>query len=72
MGQPHMERDLVAILACPDDKASLELDATEGDDRIVTTGTLTCTQCGFAYPIEEGIPNLLPSVMHVDEVNDPA
>ena len=67
-----MERDLVAILACPDDKAPLELQVTDGDDRTVTTGTLNCTSCGFAYPIEEGIPNLLPQEMHVDEVHDVA
>lgn len=58
-----MRRDLLDILACPIDKAELRLDATAtdgGDDDEVLTGTLTCTQCGEAYPITEGIPNLLP------------
>lgn len=55
-----MRRDLLDILACPIDKAELRLDATAEDADEVLTGTLTCTQCGEAYPITEGIPNLLP------------
>ena len=55
-----MRRDLLDILACPIDKAELRLDPTAEDADEVLTGTLTCTQCGEAYPITEGIPNLLP------------
>ena len=55
-----MRRDLLDILACPIDKSELRLDATAEDADEVLTGTLTCTQCGEAYPITEGIPNLLP------------
>lgn len=58
------------ILACPEDKAPLTITVIDGDDDVVQTGTLTCTQCGFAYPIEEGVPNLLPQEMHVDGVTD--
>lgn len=55
-----MRRDLLDILACPIDKAELSLDATAEDDDEVLAGALTCTQCGEAYPITNGIPNLLP------------
>lgn len=65
-----MRRGLVDILACPEDKAALVLDVTKEDDGDVLEGSLTCTECGFVYPIEEGIPNLLPQAMHVDGVTD--
>ncbi len=56
-----MRRDLIDILACPLDKAELRLDATAEDaEGEVLAGALTCTQCGEAYPITDGIPNLLP------------
>ena len=41
--------DLLDLLVCPVDKADLRLDGT----------TLTCTECGRTYPIEDGIPNML-------------
>jgi len=49
--------ELLSILACPVDKAPLEL---QGD-------RLVCTQCGRRYPIRDGIP-----VMLVDEAEPPA
>lgn len=55
-----MRRELMDILACPIDKAELRLDASAEQDGDVITGTLTCTSCAEAYPITEGIPNLLP------------
>ena len=50
------------ILCCPLDKAELELDAEERDEHEdeVVEGTLRCTECGETYPVEDGIPNLLP------------
>lgn len=56
-----MRTDLMDILRCPVDKATLELETAEEDDAgEVLEGTLTCTDCGETYPIEDGIPNLLP------------
>jgi uncharacterized protein len=55
-----MRRDLMDILACPLCKAELRLDVTAEEAGEVIRGTLTCTECGEAYPIDEGIPNLLP------------
>jgi len=44
-----LEPWVLEILACPADKAPLEL----REDRLV------CTQCGRRYPIRDGIPHLL-------------
>ena len=56
-----MQRDLIDILACPADKASLTLTVEHADGDVVVTGTLTCDECGVAYPIRNSIPNLLPT-----------
>lgn len=56
-----MHRDLMDILRCPEDKGTLELEITnEADDGEILDGSLTCTECGHTYPIDDGIPNLLP------------
>jgi uncharacterized protein YbaR (Trm112 family) len=55
-----MKTSLVEILACPMDKAPLELRADEQNGDEVIQGALTCTKCGEVYPIEDRIPNLLP------------
>jgi len=58
-----MKRDLMDILCCPLDKQELELSVDEEDGDEILEGTLTCTECGEVYPIEDGIPNLLPPDM---------
>ena len=58
-----MKESLMEILCCPIDKHDLELDIEERDDEEILDGTLTCTECGEAYPIDDGIPNLLPPDM---------
>jgi uncharacterized protein YbaR (Trm112 family) len=62
-----MKQSLMDIICCPLDKQELELDATETDGEEVLAGTLTCTECGETYPIEDGIPNLLPPDMREAE-----
>lgn len=54
-----MRRDLMDILVCPVTKSALTLEVTREEDGEVLTGTLRCEE-GHEYPIEEGIPNLLP------------
>ena len=51
------------IICCPIDKQDLELAIEEQDGDEILEGTLTCTECGEVYPIEDGIPNLLPPDM---------
>ncbi|ESS09746.1 MAG: hypothetical protein A07HN63_00553 [uncultured archaeon A07HN63] len=59
-----MKESLMDIICCPEDKHELELSVEErDDDEEIIEGTLTCTECGEAYPIEDGIPNLLPPDM---------
>ncbi len=60
---PDMKKSLMDIICCPLDKQELELDTRQEEDEEVIFGTLTCTQCGERYPIEDGIPNLLPPDM---------
>jgi len=56
-----MRKDLVEILACPVCKSSLDLTIEEENGREVVRGFLTCQLCAERYPIEDRIPNLLPS-----------
>lgn len=55
-----MQHDLLDILCCPNDKGDLSLKITKEDGGEILEGTLTCATCHHAYPIEDGIPNLLP------------
>ena len=55
-----MQQQLMEILVCPMCKADLELTTTREEGGEIIEGKLTCTQCRETYPIEDGIPNLLP------------
>ena len=58
-----MKDSLMDVICCPLDKSDLELEVDERDGDEILEGTLTCTECGETYPIEDGIPNLLPPDM---------
>jgi uncharacterized protein YbaR (Trm112 family) len=56
-----MKRQLLDILACPVCKHHpLELEVIKENNGDIVEGTLSCTQCGAAYPIRDSIPDLLP------------
>lgn len=65
-----MRTDLLDILACPVCRGALTLEAATvapddapddaPDAGEVLTGALTCSACPEVYPINDGIPNLLP------------
>ena len=55
-----MRAELLEIIVCPLCKADLSLETEREDGDEVVEGTLTCTGCGERYPVEDGIPNLLP------------
>lgn len=64
-----MRKDLVQIVCCPVHKTPLKLTVAKKDEHEdILEGTLRCADCRFDYPIEEGIPNLLPPEYHLDEV----
>ncbi len=49
------------ILACPVCKSHpLELTVKKEDEKEILEGTLRCAKCNVDYPIEDGIPNMLP------------
>jgi uncharacterized protein YbaR (Trm112 family) len=58
-----MKEDLMDIICCPLDKHDLELEVIRRDDEEILEGRLVCTECSEEYPIEDGIPNLLPPDM---------
>ena len=55
-----MRKDLMDILACPMCKGELQLAIEEEEAEEVVKGSLFCAKCNERYPIEDGIPNLLP------------
>jgi len=56
----HVRRSLIPLLVCPLCKGELTLTvASEVDDEVME-GEFNCASCGVAYPIEDGIPNMLP------------
>jgi uncharacterized protein len=55
-----MRRDLMDILACPMCKGDLDLTVQKENKKEILEGSLKCRKCKIDYPIEDGIPNLLP------------
>ena len=55
-----MKRSLLPLLCCPVCKGDLVLTVVREDEREIVTGTLRCNTCKADYPIEDGIPDLLP------------
>ncbi len=55
-----LKKDLMDILACPICKGDLVLNIEKEDASEVISGTLYCSVCNEYYPIEGGIPNMLP------------
>lgn len=63
-----MKPDLMEILCCPVCRGDLTLAVTQKDGTEIVAGSLTCPACKVVYPIEEGIPNLLPPDLRDDPV----
>jgi len=60
-GVMRLKRSLMEILACPMCKHHpLELKVDEENEKEIVSGSLRCGKCGLIYPIEDGIPNMLP------------
>jgi uncharacterized protein len=55
-----MKRTLLPILCCPVCKGDLDLTVDAEDETEIVKGTLHCHSCQVDYPVEAGIPDLLP------------
>lgn len=55
-----MKRSLMDILCCPVCKGDLALTVRKEDAHEILEGVLHCSACRVDYPIEGGIPDLLP------------
>jgi len=55
-----MKKELIDILCCPTCKNDLALKIEKEEQGDILTGMFTCQKCKATYPIEDGIPNLLP------------
>jgi len=55
-----MKKDLVDILCCPTCKSDLTLKVEKEEKGEIISGSFTCQKCKVIYPIEDGIPDLLP------------
>ena len=55
-----MKPELMEILCCPVCRGTLTLSATKRTGVEIEEGQLRCAACKVDYPIEDGIPNLLP------------
>jgi uncharacterized protein YbaR (Trm112 family) len=55
-----MKKEIIKLLCCPTCKGDLSLEVKKEEDGEIITGTFTCPHCQVAYPIKDGIPDLLP------------
>lgn len=55
-----MKKDLMEILCCTMCKGDIVLIGEEERDNDIIKGKLYCIKCDIYYPIENGIPNMLP------------
>ncbi len=64
-----MKKELLDILACPECKGELGLNALIDPESLdeIKAGTLVCRKCHEVYPIEDGIPNMLPRKLRRNE-----
>ena len=55
-----MKRSILPLLCCPVCKGNFTVSVTDGDDQEIRKGTLHCPVCQVDYPVDDGIPDLLP------------
>lgn len=55
-----MKKDILDIICCPTCKGELLLKIDEEVNDEIIKGKFLCERCNCTYPIENGIPNLLP------------
>lgn len=55
-----MRSSLVEILVCPLCKGELKLVVFKEEGDEIIEGRFDCSSCSTTYPIDDGIPNMLP------------
>jgi uncharacterized protein len=55
-----MKKEIIKLLCCPTCKGELLLEVTTEEKGEIVTGAFTCSRCKVTYPIQDGIPDLLP------------
>lgn len=55
-----MKEELVEILCCPMCKGDLNLKVSRKEGAEILEGEFTCPKCNVKYPVQDGIPNMLP------------
>jgi uncharacterized protein YbaR (Trm112 family) len=55
-----MKKEIIKILCCPTCKGELSLDVEKEEKGEIIRGIFTCAHCKVTYPINDGIPDLLP------------
>jgi uncharacterized protein len=55
-----MRPDLLDILRCPVCRGELSITVRSRNEDEILVGTLRCARCRVDYPIDDGIPDLLP------------
>ena len=55
-----MRLELLPKLQCPECAGNLSAENIQTDTDNLMEGQLRCRLCGTIYPVEQGIPNLLP------------
>ena len=55
-----MREELMEILRCPVCRGELTLTARAREGTDIVSGNLHCAKCPADYPIDDGIPDMLP------------
>ena len=61
-----MKRWVLDIICCPECRGNFILSETKGNDTEISDGMLTCSKCKRTYPITDGIAELLPDTMRLE------
>lgn len=56
-----MRKELIDILCCPICKGDIIIDIEQENDKEILKGEFFCNNCNEHYPIDDGIPNMIPS-----------
>lgn len=56
-----LRAELLSLLVCPEDGGALS-----GWDGIAAESSLSCTTCGRVFPVEDGLPRLLPDGLRAE------